>query len=94
MASCLPFIPWQYDPRRDFLRVEEELERFRKAWMPLMAEIRGAHGADAKIHLFPAVPNSVAIEIGRTQLPKSDPPISVYDHDKEQGRFTHALTLT
>lgn len=82
------------DPRRDFLRVEEELERFRKAWMSLLAEIRGAHGADAKIHLFPAVPNSVAIEIGRTQLPKSDPPISVYDHDKEQGGFTRALTLT
>lgn len=99
VEKALGFLPPLYtiaidDPRRDFLRVEEELERFRKAWMPLMAEIRGAHGADAKIHLFPAVPNSVAIEIGRTQLPKSDPPISVYDHDKEQGGFTHALTLT
>jgi hypothetical protein len=43
-------------PRRDFLRLEEELKRFRKEWMSLLAEIRGAHGADAKIHLFPAVP--------------------------------------
>ena len=81
-------------PRRDFLRLEDELKRFRKEWMSLLAEIRGAHGADVEIHLFPAVPNSVAIEIGRTQLPKSDPPISIYDHDKEQAGFIHALTLT
>ena len=59
-----------------------------------MSEIPAAHWADVEIHLFPAVPNSVAIEIGRTQLPKSDPPISIYDHDKEQAGFIHALTLT
>lgn len=82
------------EPGRDFLDSEKELERFRKEWMSLLAEIRGAHGANVEIHLFPAVPNSVAIEIGRTQLPKSDPPISVYDHNKEKGGFIHALTLT
>jgi hypothetical protein len=82
------------DPRRDFLRLEGELERFRKTWTSLLAEIRGAHGVDVEIHLFPAVPNSVAVEIGRTQLPKSDPPVHIYDHDKNQGGFTHALTLT
>jgi hypothetical protein len=81
-------------PRRDFLRLEKELERFRKTWTSLLAEIRGAYGSDVEIHLFPAVPNSVAIEIGRIQLPKSDPPISLYDHYKEQGGFIHALTLT
>jgi len=82
------------EPGRDFLDSEKELERFRKEWMSLLAEIRGAHGANVEIHLFPAVPNSVAIEIGRTQLPKSDPPISVYDHNREKGGFIHALTLT
>lgn len=81
------------EPNRDFLRHEDQLARFRQLWQRLLAGIRGRHGERCCIHLFPAVPCSVAVEMGRSLLPKSDPKISVYDHDKERGGFTHVLTL-
>jgi hypothetical protein len=80
-------------PRRDFLRAKEQLELFRREWYALLGRIRGAHGEDCEIHLFPAIPVAVAVEIGRSLLPKADPRIVVYDADKEHGGFRPTLTL-
>jgi hypothetical protein len=81
------------EPRRDFLRAQEQLELFRREWYALLGQIRGRHGEDCEIHLFPAIPVSVAVEIGRSLLPKADPRIVVYDADKEHGGFHPTLTL-
>lgn len=80
-------------PRRDFLRAKEQLELFRSDWYRLVSEIRAAHGEDCEIHLFPAIPNAIAVEIGRSILPKSDPRIVTYDHDKKRSGFNPILTL-
>lgn len=98
VAEALDYLPPIYTitidrPRRDFLKTKMQLERFAQLWRSLLAEIRGAYGANVEIHLFPAVPNSIAVEIGRAQLPKSDPPLHVYDHDKDKVGFSHALTI-
>ena len=37
------------------------------------------YGPDLVVHLFAAIPNSVATELGRLLLPKADPTIQVYD---------------
>jgi hypothetical protein len=74
-------------PQRDFLQAKEQLELFRNEWYTLLSEIREVHGESCEIHLFPAVPNSVAVEIGRSLLPKSDPGLVVYDHNKKNGGF-------
>jgi len=79
-------------PRRDFLATREQLERFRTVWHTLLSELR-AHGRDASIHIFPAVPNSVAVEMGRLLLPKTDTPLKIYDEDREKGGFTFALEV-
>lgn len=81
------------DPRLDFLRAREQLELFRVEWRRLLTEIRDRHGSDSVIHLFPAVPNSVAIEMGRVMLPKSDPTVIVYDNDRENGGFRQIMTI-
>ncbi|MCW5854077.1 MAG: SAVED domain-containing protein [Anaerolineae bacterium] len=80
-------------PRRDFLCAAEQLELFRNEWYKLVAEIRDAHGPDCEIHLFPAVPCSVAVEMGRALLPKTDPHFVVYDNDKQRGGFDRCLDL-
>lgn len=80
-------------PRRDFLQAQEQLELFRREWYALLGQIRGTHGEGCEIHLFPAIPVSVAVEIGRSLLPKADPHIVVYDADKEHGGFQPTLTL-
>lgn len=79
-------------PRRDFVATREQRERFRTVWHELLSELR-AHGRDASIHVFPAVPNSLAVEMGRVLLPKSDTPLKIYDDDREKGGFTFALEV-
>ncbi|MFV2044581.1 MAG: SAVED domain-containing protein [Anaerolineales bacterium] len=75
-------------PHRDYLQAKEQLELFRNEWYALLSQIREVHGESCEIHLFPAVPNSVAVEIGRSLLPKSDPGLVVYDHSKKNGGFS------
>lgn len=81
------------EPRRDFLQAQEQLELFRREWYALLGQIRSKHGEDCEIHLFPAIPVAIAVEIGRSLLPKADPRIIVYDADKEHGGFRPTLTL-
>lgn len=80
-------------PRPDFLYAREQLELFRSEWRALLSLIRETHGPSSRVHLFPAVPNSVAIEIGRGLLPKADPPVLVYDLNRETEGFHYALTV-
>jgi hypothetical protein len=80
-------------PRVDFLRGKEQLELFGTTWRRLVAEIRGRFGEECEVHLFPAVPNSVAVEIGRSRLPKVDPPLVIYDNDRGRGGFQRVLEI-
>jgi len=55
--------------------------------------IRDDVGARCKIHVFPAVPVSIALHIGRMVLPKSDAPLVVYDFNNKRGGWVQALTI-
>lgn len=80
-------------PRPTVLYAREQLELFQSEWRALLTMIREVHGPEASVHLFPAVPNSVAVEIGRGLLPKADPPVHVYDLHRDAGGFQFALTV-
>ncbi len=80
-------------PNRDFLQAKEQLELFRFEWYKLLSKIREVHGKNCEIHLFPAVPNSVAVEIGRSLLPKSDPCLVIYDYNKTKGGFIRTIVV-
>lgn len=77
-------------PHRDFLQAKEQLELFCNEWYKLLSRILSTHGGDCEIHLFPAVPNSIAVEIGRSLL-KIDPPIIIYD--RYDGDFKRAFSV-
>lgn len=84
------------DPGRSYLQAQEQLELFTREWRNLLTRIRAAHGNDCEIHLFPAVPVAVAIEMGRALRPAADPIIHVYNLenlDAHTSRFKFALTL-
>jgi hypothetical protein len=51
----------------------------------LYDDIKAQHGEGATIHVFPAIPVSVAIELGRVRMPKSDLPLLVYDNVQDRG---------
>lgn len=80
-------------PERDYLKSKEQLIQFGVQMRTLFARIREVHGARAEIHLFPAIPASVAVKLGKLLLPKVDPPIHVYEYHQQQGGFNYALTV-
>ena len=81
------------EPNNEYLRNKKQLEKFRILFKKVLSEIKYKHGAASTIHVFPAVPVSVAIEIGRTRLPKVDLPMIIYDYNKKRGGFVEALHI-
>ncbi len=77
----------------DFLRSRLQLQMFRTKFRKLLDRIKAKHGESAVIHLFPAVPVSVAVEIGRVWMPKADLPIKIYEQNKKLDGFTPVLDL-
>lgn len=68
-------------PNNDFLRNREQLARFRTELRLLLNEIKARHGQNNLIHVFPAMPSAMAIELGRVRMPKADLPMLVYDQN-------------
>ena len=81
------------EPHNDFLKSREHLAEFRQIFRRLMDEIKGRHGQNNRLHIFPAVPVSVAIEIGRVRMPKADLPLLIYDQNNEVDGFSFALEI-
>ncbi|MCL2824180.1 MAG: SAVED domain-containing protein [Polyangiaceae bacterium] len=81
------------EPKTDLVRTREQLDAFRKSVRGLLPLIRNQHGANVIVHVFPALPNSLAVEFGRVLLPKSDPHMKVYDLNRASGGWSYALTL-
>ncbi len=80
-------------PHNDFLKSREHLAEFRRMFRKLMDEIKAKHGQNNQLHLFPAVPVSVAIEIGRVRMPKADLPLLIYDQNNGVGGFTFTMEI-
>ncbi|GMV27611.1 MAG: hypothetical protein AMXMBFR58_36420 [Phycisphaerae bacterium] len=92
--GCVPI--WRITasrPQADFVRTRGLLAQFAGLFRQALHDIRRVHGAGVRIHVFPAVPNSVAVECGKVLLPKADPAISVYDRNKNGPGWVFALDL-
>lgn len=75
------------------LATRADLQRFQRAYLRALAKIRRAHAALSRLHLFPAIPASAAVTVGRARLPKVDPILLIYDRDKRTGGFNFTLEL-
>lgn len=80
------------DPRLDAIQTEAQVAEFSQIYRDLLATIRNTHGLRCTIHLFAAAPVAIAIELGRCVLPKTDPAIRLYDHQRDSG-YRFALDL-
>jgi len=67
---------------------ESDLNAFIVAWRAFLAGLHRKYGP-IKLHVFPAVPNSVAFEIGRSVHPKVMPTMVAWDF--VNGKFMRAL---
>ncbi|MCP4158702.1 MAG: SAVED domain-containing protein [Deltaproteobacteria bacterium] len=80
------------EPYNDFLKSENQLSLFRESFRKLMDRIKLEHGQNGELHVFPAVPVSIAVEIGRVRMPKADLPLIVYDQPNKAD-FSYSLTI-
>lgn len=81
------------NPHNDIMRRPEDLIEFRCHFRRLLDRIKAVHGENATISVFPAVPNSVAVEAGRVLMPKADLPLLIYDQNRSLGGFIPTLTI-
>ena len=80
------------NPNNDIMRYPEDLAGYRKQLRGLFDEIKAAHGQNAVINVFPAIPVSCAVETGRVRMPKADLPLAIYDHVPITGFISHLTT--
>lgn len=80
-------------PHNDVMHREDDLAVFRSTVRGLLDRIKARHGENATIHVFPALPVSAAVEIGRIWMPKADLALRIYDQDRHAGGFVHRLTI-
>lgn len=76
----------------DIVRRPEDQAAYRSALRRLFDRIKAHHGDGAPIHVFPALPASLAVETGRVWMPKADPELRIYDQQRDVG-FVEALTI-
>jgi len=81
-------------PGKDLIRSDKTMENFRSRVREVFEEIKKAHGQESLLHVFPAMPNSTAIEFGRVWQPKAELPMKIYDQNSSRDGFIETLTIT
>ena len=81
------------NPHNDILRHRSDLRKLRSLLRVTFDRIKVVHGEDAEIHVFPVLPVSAAIEVGRVWMPKADLSMIVYDQNSKKGGFCQALKI-
>lgn len=80
-------------PHNDIMRNQADLAHFRQELRKLFDRIKATHGEDATINVFPALPVSAAVEVGRVWMPKADLPLQIFDQNRALGGFAPALRI-
>ncbi len=80
-------------PDNDFVRSRAQTEAFRKTMRALLDQIKATHGEQSTLHVFPAMPVSLAVDFGRVINTKADMRMMIYDENKKAGGFRYALSI-
>ncbi len=80
-------------PNNDFLKSKTQLQMLRTEFRTILNRIKAKHGENSILHIFPAVPVSVAVEIGRVWQPKADLPMVIYDQNRKSTGFIKTLVI-
>jgi hypothetical protein len=84
-------VPQDTKPNRTILSSKGSLQNFRNSYAGLLREIEANHPQVREIHVFPAVPISAAITLGREVLRNVSPALVIYDRTADQ--FEKAIKL-
>ena len=80
-------------PHNDIMRSPGDLAAFGELAHRMLDRIKAAHGEHAEINVFPAIPVSAALELGRRWMPKADLPLVIWDQNRAAGGFMRTLEI-
>lgn len=77
----------------DMMRHTLQLSQFRSTLRGLIRDIKQKHSHSTPLRIFPAMPVSCSIELGRIRMPKADMPWIIYDQNTKMNRFIKTFTI-
>lgn len=80
-------------PHNDVVKSSRQKAEFRALVRTALDQIKAVHGQTEVLHVFPAMPVSLAVELGRVRMPKADMPWLLYDQVNARDGFIRALTI-
>ncbi|WP_296097212.1 SAVED domain-containing protein [uncultured Agrobacterium sp.] len=80
-------------PGNDIMRRKDDLAAYKKLLRNLFDKIKAHHGEGVMVHVFPAVPASVALETGRVWMPKADLAMKIYDQNRTAQAFVPTILI-
>ena len=80
------------NPFNGFLRSKDLLQLFKSFTAQTISKIRQKHGCEP-LHIFPAMPVSAAVELGKLRMPKADAPWVIYDYNNHLNGFLKCITI-
>lgn len=81
------------EPNRDFVTSEDVQAGFIMVYRKTLETIKKHHPFISEVHLFPVLPNSLAIRAGMDYMPKTDPCMVIYEQANPQDGFFEALRI-
>ncbi|WP_241331346.1 SAVED domain-containing protein [Chryseobacterium arthrosphaerae] len=82
-----------HHPDNDFVKSRKQIIDFGEKMKEVFREIKKIHGQDAVLNIFPAMPVSLAVQLGRVWMPKADLSMRVFDQNYVLGGFSEALNI-
>jgi len=76
----------------DFIKSKSQLSMFRKELRKLMVKINEKH-SNKPLKIFPAMPISCSVELGRIRMPKSDMQWIIYDQNNKHNKFMKTIVI-
>ena len=80
-------------PNRNFVTNENIQSAFVECFRKAMEKLKNLKKSKGVIHVFPVMPNSLAIKAGMDYMPKADLPLVIYEQSKATEGFFEALTI-
>lgn len=81
------------NPNRNFVTNKNVQSDFIYAFRSYMEQIKNVRPQPQKIHLFPVMPNSLAIRLGMDYMPKTDLPLLIYEQANIADGFFETITI-
>lgn len=81
------------EPDNDFVKSRKQIVDFGEKMKEVFRTIKEVHGQEVVLNVFPAMPASLSVQLGRVWMPKADVSLKIYDQNRSLGGFVEAIEI-